>query len=70
MLCNFSRVFICYNILSKSLIPCIITHCLVNSLSIFNVENTISLYVAPMFLTIVPLVYAIYINKSIKKQDI
>ena len=56
--------------ISKSLIPCIITHCLVNSLSIFNVENTISLYVAPMFLTIVPLVYAIYINKSIKKQDI
>ena len=55
---------------SKSLIPCIITHCLVNSLSIFNVENTISLYVAPMFLTIVPLVYAIYINKSIKEQDI
>ena len=55
---------------SKSLIPCIITHCLVNSLSIFNVENTISLYVAPIFLTIVPLVYAIYINKSIKKQDI
>lgn len=55
---------------SKSLIPCIITHCLVNSISIFNVENTISLYVAPIFLTIVPLVYAIYINKNIKKQVI
>ena len=55
---------------SKSLIPCIITHCLVNSLSIFNVENTISLYVSLVFLTIVPLVYAIYINKNIKEQDI
>ncbi|MBQ6992076.1 MAG: CPBP family intramembrane metalloprotease [Clostridia bacterium] len=55
---------------SKSLIPCIITHCLVNSLSIFNVENTISLYVSSAFLTIVPLVYAIYINKNIKEQDI
>ena len=55
---------------SKSLIPCIITHCLVNSLSIFNVENEISLYVSPIFLIIVPLVYAIYINKNIKEQDI
>ena len=55
---------------SKSLIPCIITHCLVNSLSIFNVENAISLYVSSVFLIIVPLVYAIYINKNIKEQDI
>lgn len=51
---------------SKSLIPCIITHSLINSLSIFNVENSSS-YVAPVFLIIVPLVYAIYINKSIKE---
>ena len=50
---------------SKSLVPCIITHCLVNSLSIFNVENTLSLYIAPIFLTIIPLAYAIYINKNI-----
>ena len=48
---------------SKSLIPCIVTHCLVNSFSIFNVENMISLYVAPLFLMTVPLIYAIYINK-------
>ena len=52
---------------SKSLIPCIITHCLVNSLSIFN---TVSLYVSSMFLIIISLVYAIYINKSIKEQEI
>ena len=52
---------------SKSLIPCIITHCLVNSLSIFNVENAISLYVSSAFLIIVPLVYAGYINKNIKE---
>jgi len=55
---------------SKSLIPCIITHCLVNSLSIFNVENIISSYIASSFLIIVPLVYAIYINKNIKEQNI
>ena len=52
---------------SKSLIPCIITHCLVNSLSIFNVDNAISLYVAPIFLIIVPLGYAFFINRSILK---
>ena len=52
---------------SKSLIPCIITHSAVNSLSIFNVENGISLYVESMFLIIVPLVYAIYINKTKKE---
>ena len=51
---------------SKSLIPCIITHSVVNSLSIFNVENGISLYVSSIFLIVVPLVYAIYINKRIK----
>ena len=55
---------------SKSLIPCIITHCLVNSLSIFNIENVISLYVSSVFLIIVPWVYAIYINKNMKEQDI
>ena len=50
---------------SKSLIPCIVTHALVNSLSIFNVDNFISIYVSPIFLIIVPVIYAIYINKNI-----
>ena len=50
---------------SKSLVPCIVTHCLVNSLSIFNDENTLSLYIAPIFLTIIPLAYAVYLNKKI-----
>lgn len=52
---------------SKSLIPCIITHSLVNSLSIFNIDNEISLYIAPIFLIIVPLVYAAFINRTIKE---
>ena len=52
---------------SKSLIPCIITHSLINSLSVFNIENSISLYIAPVFLTVVPLIYVIYINKVIKE---
>ena len=52
---------------SKSLVPCIVTHSLVNSLSVFNVENTLSLYIAPIFLTIIPLAYAIYINKKVRE---
>lgn len=51
---------------SGSLIPQIVTHCLVNSFSIFNVENTVSLYIAPVVLTVTPLIYALYINKKIK----
>lgn len=55
---------------SKSLLPCIITHCLVNSLSIFNIENIISIYIAPIILTIIPIIYAIYINKYITVEEI
>lgn len=52
---------------SKSLVPCIIAHSLINCFSIFNVENKLSLYIAPVFLIVVPLTYAIYINKTIKE---
>lgn len=52
---------------SKSLVPCIITHSLNNCLSIFNVENKLSMYIAPVFLIVVPLMYAIYINQTIKE---
>ena len=50
----------------KSLIPCIVTHSLFNSLSIFNVENSISLYISSIFLIIMPLIYASYINKKVR----
>jgi len=49
---------------SKSLIPCIIAHGVNNALSIFNVENELSNYIIPVFLMMVPLAYAIYINKK------
>ncbi|MBO5209472.1 MAG: CPBP family intramembrane metalloprotease [Lachnospiraceae bacterium] len=52
---------------SKSLIPCIITHSLVNSLSIFNSENEVLFYISCVFLMVVPLVYAMYINKTVKE---
>ena len=52
---------------SKSLVPCIITHAVINSLAIFNVESTISLYISSLILIVIPLGYAIYINKTIKE---
>ena len=54
---------------SKSLLPCIITHSITNSLSIFNIENTLSLYIAPLVLTILPILYALYLTKSIKEKQ-
>lgn len=52
---------------SKSLIPCIIAHAVNNALSIFNVENELSLYIIPVLLMVVPLVYAVYLNKTIRE---
>ena len=52
----------------KSLWPCIITHSVVNSLSIFNTTTIISTYIAPIILTIVPIIYSIYLNKTIKEK--
>ena len=51
---------------SKSLVPCIITHSIMNALSVFNIENTKMMYISGIFLIIVPLVYALYINKKVK----
>ena len=48
----------------KSLWPCIITHCTVNALSIFNIDNIISLYIVPVVLIVIPIWYARYLIKS------
>ena len=52
---------------SKSLVPCIAAHCFINASSIFNVENKLSLYIAPIVLVVVPLAYAFYINRTVKE---
>ena len=52
---------------SGSLIPCIVTHSLMNALSVFNRENDLYLYVSGAFLTVVPIVYALIINKRKSK---
>ncbi len=48
---------------SQSLFPCIIAHSLMNSLSVFNIENVLSLYVSSVFLIIAPILYTIDINR-------
>lgn len=50
----------------KSLWPCIIAHSMTNALSIFGVENQVSKYIAPVFLVICSIWYAMYIRKSVK----
>ena len=54
---------------SKSLIPCIITHAVFNACSIFNIENTVSTYIAPIVLIMVPIAYGIYIERYVKALD-
>ena len=51
----------------KSLWPCIIAHSIINSLSIFNIDNTVSEYIVPIFLIIVPILYTLYLRKTIKE---
>lgn len=50
---------------SKSLIPCIISHSVFNSLGIFNVENVLSIYIIPVIIIVICISYATYINKRI-----
>ena len=65
MAIGFLFVIIFYK--SKSLVPCIVAHSLINSFSIFNVENELATYIIPVFLVVVSISYAIYINKTIKE---
>jgi membrane protease YdiL (CAAX protease family) len=63
---GFLFVIIFYK--SKSLVPCIITHSVVNALSIFNSENQGTIPITSVFLIIAPLVYLVYINKTVKEE--
>lgn len=60
-------VFVIIFYKSKSIVPCIIAHSLNNIFSIFNVENKLSTYIVPVFLVVVSIAYAVYINKTIKE---
>ena len=58
-------LFVIIVIKGKSLWPCIITHSVVNALSVFAVNNLFTSIVSPIVLTIIPIAYAIYLNKRI-----
>lgn len=59
-------LFVVIFLKSKSLIPCIISHAVINSLSILPKSSEV-VYAGAIFLIVVPLIYAIYINKTIKE---
>jgi len=66
---SIGYLFVVIFVKSKSIVPCIIAHSVNNSLSIFNEENTLSMYIAPIFLVVFPLIYAVYINKTVKESQ-
>lgn len=53
---------------SQSLIPCIVTHCVLNALSVFCRENEILDYIASAVLIIVSLGFAFYIRKAVHTE--
>lgn len=63
---SLGYLFVTILIKSKSLIPCIITHILINFLSIFNVDNTNMMYITSIFLVVISIIYSFYLNKFIK----
>lgn len=52
---------------SKSLVPCIITHAAFNALSIFSEGNRLLSYIITVFIIVVSLSYAFYINRNIEE---
>lgn len=61
---SLGYLFVTVFIKSKSLLPCIITHSLINSHAIFNVQNELSTYLIPVILIIISLNYSFYIKRS------
>ncbi len=53
---------------SRSLWPCIVTHGVLNALSVFNVGSEMLDYVASALLIIVSLCYAAYIEKTVREE--
>lgn len=52
---------------SKSIIPCVVFHALINALSVFNVEKELSYLRASVFVVIIPLLYIWYIQRNVKE---
>ncbi|MBQ1251976.1 MAG: CPBP family intramembrane metalloprotease [Firmicutes bacterium] len=68
--CAIGFLFVMIFLKTKSLWPCIITHSAVNALSAFSAELTATQQIGTaLFLTVVPLLYAIYLIKTIPKTE-
>lgn len=52
---------------SRSLLPCIITHGVLNALSVFCEESDMLTYAASAMLIVISLAYAAYIEKTVKE---
>lgn len=62
---GFLFVIIFYK--SKSLMPSIVTHSMINALSIFGKKGDSSLYIVSIFLIIISICYLVYIVKNVKE---
>lgn len=59
-------LFVVIFIKSGSLLPCILTHAAVNALSMFSSGEAPLFYITAAVLTVVPVLYAVYILKRVK----
>lgn len=57
-------LFVKVLIKSKSLWPCIITHSLLNALSIFSSQNTLIFYISSILMLVISISYSFYLNKN------
>ena len=68
----FGFLFVIIFYKSKSLLPCIITHSVLNALSVFQntakVTHTFTI-VSSLILTVIALLYTLYLNKSLSKTQ-
>ena len=61
---SIGYLFVKILIKTKSLWPCIITHSLLNVLSIFSNQTTIIFYISSILLLFISLSYSFYLNKK------
>lgn len=61
---SIGYLFVKILIKTKSLWPCIITHSLLNALSIFSNQTTIIFYISSILLLFISLSYSFYLNKK------
>ena len=61
---SIGYLFVKILIKTKSFWPCIITHSLLNALSIFSNQTTIIFYISSILLLFISLSYSFYLNKK------